>query len=233
MGHRTAKRVPLDFSWPQGTVWDGYTQPAWHYPPKCEACDGRGITTARLWVEHVAHLALIVDEDLERQERGRDLHPYMRDSGAVTFGTRPSSDYRAFSTGLAGREPRAFGHDAVDRWCATTALIRAAGLDPETWGICPDCGGEGENATPEQLAAREAWEPTEPPSGDGWQLWETTSEGSPASPVFASAEALADWCEDNATWFASYRWTREQWLASFNAGTTDVDSLLVVRGGAS
>lgn len=32
----------------------------------------------------------------------------------------------------------------------------------------------------------------EPPEGEGWQVWETVSEeGSPVSPVFATAEGLA------------------------------------------
>lgn len=33
----------------------------------------------------------------------------------------------------------------------------------------------------------------DPPAGDGWQLWETTTEGSPISPVFPTAEDLATW----------------------------------------
>lgn len=32
----------------------------------------------------------------------------------------------------------------------------------------------------------------EPPKGDGWQLWQTVSDG-PISPVFATPEALIDW----------------------------------------
>lgn len=31
----------------------------------------------------------------------------------------------------------------------------------------------------------------EPPSGEGWQVWETVSEGSPVTPVFPTAESLA------------------------------------------
>ena len=62
----------------------------------------------------------------------------------------------------------------------------------------------------------------------GYQLYETTSEGTPVSPVFATLEELAAYCGDPAndvTVFASMTWTAEQWLASFKAGTTDVDSL--------
>lgn len=32
----------------------------------------------------------------------------------------------------------------------------------------------------------------DPPAGDGWQLWETVSEGSPISPVFPTPEGLID-----------------------------------------
>lgn len=67
--------------------------------------------------------------------------------------------------------------------------------------------------------------------GDGWQLWETTSEGSPQSPVFATADELAEWAAHNATVFASVTATKAEWLKSFNAGDNrDVDSLLVQTG---
>lgn len=33
----------------------------------------------------------------------------------------------------------------------------------------------------------------DPPAGDGWQMWENTTEGSPLSPVFASSGELAAW----------------------------------------
>jgi hypothetical protein len=59
----------------------------------------------------------------------------------------------------------------------------------------------------------------------GYQLYETTSEGTPCSPVFGTLEELAAWCETGATVFASMTWTAGQWLASFRNETTDVDSL--------
>lgn len=59
----------------------------------------------------------------------------------------------------------------------------------------------------------------------GWQLYETTSEGTPVSPVFATLEELAAWCETGATVFADNRWTAAQWLASFKADSLDVMSL--------
>ncbi len=69
-------------------------------------------------------------------------------------------------------------------------LASASGVD----FVCPECNGEGATEAYEgQFAARDAWEPSDPPTGEGWQLWETVSEGSPVSPVFPDAEGLAQW----------------------------------------
>jgi hypothetical protein len=65
----------------------------------------------------------------------------------------------------------------------------------------------------------------------GFQLYETTTEGTPVSPVFATLEELAAWCEDGATVFADHRWTRDQWLASFRADSLGVDSLMTIGPG--
>ena len=44
-------------------------------------------------------------------------------------------------------------------------------------------------------------------------MWETTSEGSPMSPVFATPEELADWLsETGASLFGGTTAQRDQWL---------------------
>ena len=57
-----------------------------------------------------------------------------------------------------------------------------------------------------------------PPPGDGFQLWETTSEGSPTSPVFATLDDLCEWCTDNATTFANFTATKDEWRKMFDRG---------------
>lgn len=81
--------------------------------------------------------------------------------------------------------------------------------------VCSICDGYGSiERWPGQRAEAEAWERVEPPAGDGWQMWETTSEGSPISPVFETAEALADWlAESFVSMFGSTAATRQQWLS--------------------
>ena len=60
---------------------------------------------------------------------------------------------------------------------------------------------------------------TGPPKGDGWQMWETTSEGSPISPVCESPEALAKWLAgNNAPAFGRQTATYEQWLKMIQVG---------------
>lgn len=58
----------------------------------------------------------------------------------------------------------------------------------------------------------------EPPSGEGCQLWETTTEGSPISPVFETLEALCEWCAEHASVFANVKVSKEEWLRMLGDG---------------
>jgi hypothetical protein len=83
-----------------------------------------------------------------------------------------------------------FGHDSIN----ASVVIRARCEAADELVTCTNCDGHGTvEAYEGQRAEAEAWEATEPPEGDGWQLWETVSEGSPITPVFATAEELARW----------------------------------------
>lgn len=58
----------------------------------------------------------------------------------------------------------------------------------------------------------------EPPKGEGYQLWNTTSEGSPISPVFETLDKLCEWCEVNATTFGKFKATKEEWKEMLQDG---------------
>jgi hypothetical protein len=80
------------------------------------------------------------------------------------------------------------GHDGVNSWVCIRAECERQGV-PHT---CAVCDGEGCLWTsPEAKEAYETWKRIEPPTGDGFQIWETVSEGSPISPVFSTARDLA------------------------------------------
>ena len=52
-----------------------------------------------------------------------------------------------------------------------------------------------------------------------WMMYESTSEGTPISPAFATAEELARWLADTgASAMGSMTATYEQWLATCRAG---------------
>lgn len=90
-----------------------------------------------------------------------------------------------------------YGLDGINRWLLIRHRCELLGITVE----CATCKGHCDVATDEERAteeaASEAWEATDPPAGEGWQLWETVSEGSPISPVFDSAEGLAVWMTEN------------------------------------
>lgn len=83
-----------------------------------------------------------------------------------------------------------FGHDSSNCWYVVSAECRRLGIE-ET---CPVCEGEGYSYDPPAMRyLADTWKPIPPPVGEGWQLWETVSEGSPVSPVFATEETFADY----------------------------------------
>jgi hypothetical protein len=202
---REVRRVPLDFDWPKDKVWHGYLNP--HYR-KCPDC-ANGSTRSMEALLHLTHLLLIGGADSLKGS----LHPWLLDAGVRDVG----DTLHELTGGLAGRPPRnPFGHDSCDLWSAANKIVAAAGL-PKDWGTCKTCNGDA--VDPKVKAAYDAWKKTDPPTGDGWQMWETTSEGSPISPVFASPEELARWLADTgASTFGSDTTDCDTWLRMINVG---------------
>lgn len=91
------------------------------------------------------------------------------------------------------------GHDSINRWIVVGAELDRL-CQPK---YCATCDGKGDVGTEEQRAVYEAWEPTGPPAGEGWQLWETVSEGSPISPVFPDGDGLVHWLSTDYRWGAA------------------------------
>jgi hypothetical protein len=205
---RTLKRVPLDFAAPLNQVWEGYKNP--HYK-KCPDCK-HGQTPAREWLGSVVHMLLMIGS---ASIDDRPLHPWLA-SWEMRPDGKPTPDAAELTKGLAGRGPdRPFGHDAIDRWTAEAAIIKAAGLK-KSWGVCKTCKGDA--IDPSVRTAYNRWRSKEPPKGKGFQLWETTSEGSPVSPVFPSLDALCAWAADNASTFGSHKATAAEWKEMLDGG---------------
>jgi hypothetical protein len=94
-------------------------------------------------------------------------------------------------------------HDSYSAGCeGCKEFARLKGIPLASYG-CPDFSE----------FTKEYNKTVEPPEGEGYQLWETTSEGSPVSPVFKTLDELCEWCAENATTFADFKASKEQWLS--------------------
>jgi len=78
---------------------------------------------------------------------------------------------------------------------------------------------------PEVKEAYENWKSYEPPKGEGYQCWETTSEGSPISPVFKTFDELCEWLSNNLSGVTK-TFTKEDWKKALksNLPVTDMST---------
>jgi len=100
------------------------------------------------------------------------------------------------------------GHDAINQGVCVEGRCKRLGIKY----LCADCKGHGYTwPDPEVEKKYDDWKPEDPPAGEGYQLWEDTSEGSPISPVFKTLDELCEWAAKNATTFADFRASAEVW----------------------
>ena len=270
---RTLKRVPMDFTWPQGKTWGGYLNPFSGKSTPCDQCGGSGASPE---AEHLKDqwygnapfrpddrgskpLTIHTPEVRAFAERNCLSSPEYYDTDGKAVDREASrlismwnaqwchhlnaEDVRALIEGdrlydlthkfTAGKgwernsppntptpeEVNAwsiggFGHDSINQWIVVGAECKRLGHST----TCSKCAGEGSLWPSAEIQKQaEEWTKTEPPVGEGYQMWETTSEGSPQSPVFATMEELCAWCATGATTFGSSRATAEQWREMLDA----------------
>lgn len=133
-----------------------------------------------------------------------DVDALWEDERLRNFKEKPTADElnAAYMLGM--------GHDSINSWVCLDARLKREGIADKK--LCTYCGGEGQIwPSPEARKLYEEWKEYDPPTGDGFQLWENTSEGSPQTPVFETLDGLCSWCEDYATTFADFKATKEEW----------------------
>jgi hypothetical protein len=171
------------------------------------------------WSHHLTQAdvdALVADgrlQDFTRRPRTEEQARQLAEAGG--YWMRELNGYTPTADEVNDWSMRGMAHRAINQHVCVKARMKREGLGDDT---CARCGGDGTLwPTPEIEALHEAWERVEPPDGEGFQLWETTSEGSPSSPVFASMDALCAWCETNATTFGSHKTTAAEWRRMLDA----------------
>lgn len=231
---RELKRVPLDFDAPLNEIWKGYINP--HFKPCPEVATGKchnGLSCAGAWLDAISRFIAVIGQEATQNTPGMMNHfkrtgriyphPYLREwSQAPRIHNARRADLVSLDEELAGLIKKMAGGCDLGPMAGSSAgweirrtLLRSAGLDDE-WGICKVCNGEG--LDPATKEAYEGWKEEEPPEGEGFQLWETTSEGSPISPVFPSLDALCEWAEVHATTFGNFRATKDEWMKMLEGG---------------
>lgn len=108
--------------------------------------------------------------------------------------TKEPNGYHPTAAEVNAWARRGFGHDSIN----AHVCVRGRARRYRVAICCKTCHGSGHVANRSLSLRIHHWKPTDPPTGDGYQLWETVSEGSPISPVFSTPEALASWLVANS-----------------------------------
>ena len=228
---RELKRVSINFDWPLNIIWKGYLNP--YNPINCKLCEGSGYNpkTKKLSDDWYTYLRKDGEEGWGNHLEQEDVQALI-DAGRLWDFTRVpinkeqkkivkekikngGNSWLPFNNGYipTAKEVnewarKGFGHDSSNRWICVEARAKRLGF----YGLCKLCKGEGFywcDDKYEELSNE--WESIEPPNGEGYQLWENCSEGSPVSPVFKTLKKLCQWAENNATTFANFKATAAEW----------------------
>jgi len=225
------KRVLLNFDWPIYIVWKGYFNP--YRPTNCKLCDGSGYNpeTKKLSDDWYTHLRNDGKEGWSKYLEQEDVQALIDANRLWDFTRIPltleqegivkkriasgENSWLPFNNGYipSAKEvnewsKRGFGHDSLNHHICVEARAKRLGF----YGFCKLCKGKGHYWCDEKYEKlSEEWKPIDPPTGEGYQLWETTIDGSPISPVFKSLEKLCQWAAINATTFADFKATAKEW----------------------
>ena len=223
----------MDFDWPMKSVWKGYINPyhgsdcPWCYDKEQGRSDGlteKAREYQRKFYGYMNDWPYIGHPYKPMQRYCPMALPYKMERWEYDFIISDKNPCRdeIFPDGIPTYENvreyflknGTLGFDRV-QWLLVEEYCRLNNVP----SLCPHCDGDGVvwiNDEIKQL--HDNFERVEPPVGDGYQLWETTSEGSPVSPVFATFDELCEWCEKNAHTFASYTATKEEWKKMLDDG---------------
>lgn len=232
---RTCKRVPLDFSWPMKKLWIGYVNP--YRGVECPHCKN-GYSKEAQKIRDEVYRSGYDDEYLPNPYREgwrynpkQKIHNMTQDEVDYMMSCYSEDEKNRLMQNIVLPKfpdatkvtPEIFSYIALvspmfPHFNLDWELIKYHS-EKEGWdSSCPHCEGSGVlflNDEIKRLHEEFRWQ--EPPTGEGYQMWEDTSEGSPISPVFKTAEELAEYCErEGVSWFGGSTAKKEDWLRVIN-----------------
>lgn len=224
---REVRRVAVDFRWPIHRIWEGFITPP-ELTFTCPHCEGtcttpQGRALEKQWWQGNPPIrtSLTQDEVDMLVAEGRLMqftHQPIPGRGYVRLEpvVRPlAQEFNRWSVASAGS--LFAGLDSYDKTLVLQHRLEKMG--GQYW--CPHCKGKGILfPSPEAQQKYENWKQQQPSIGWGWQLWETVSEGSPVTPVFRTAEELAEYLakEDVRKEGGDYQRLYQNWLKLVHAG---------------
>lgn len=100
------------------------------------------------------------------------------------------------------------GHCSTNAYTIIKTYLDREGLPSQ----CSNCD-DGLIWDKEGKKLYDEWEDYDPPEGPGYQLWTTTNEGAPMTPVFKTPEELARYCVDHGVSSFGYQTEKyDTWL---------------------
>lgn len=231
---RIVKRVPLDFDWPLNKKWYGYINPV---PTiQCEACNGTSYNAAtnqlaQQWYCHDEEPEWIAVETYNGQmsrynNKSWRYHLTQDEVDALIKANRIDTRLRRFDfektltadevNEWAKRDP--FGHDGLNQFICVKVRATRLGF----YGLCKFCDDGLIWHSSEFAKLHCEFKKIEPPTGDGYQIW---NEEYPKSPVFKDPEDLATWCVGNISIFGSIYAPIDAWMKIVNNETVPIDLL--------
>lgn len=207
------KRVPLDFNWPIGKVWKGYTNP--YKSHKCQSCNGTGYNPAtkalgdtwynwRYQLTEIETKALLVE--------GRLL---VLTHTPIGTGGWKEKEPKYIPTAKEVNEwylSYPIGHDLINQSICVEARAKHLGI----YGVCEHCIDGRIWKSIEIKKLHDEWKRDDPPAGDGFQLWCNVTEGHPMTPVFAELDQLCEYCEkESMPAVGDLTLSKEKWMEFF------------------
>lgn len=210
---REIKRVPLDFDHPLDVTWPGFVNP---YPSReCSECEGSGYSPEAQKLQDEWYYGgdsgegwqhNLTQDEVDALVAENRLHNFTHQWLETQPGewkwvpNDPLIQPTAEQVNEWSRKDR-MGHDCLNQNVCIEARCKRLGYIL----MCSVCGGNGKVwSSPELKRLHEDWKEYEPPTGEGWQVWETVGEGSPITPVFATPEELARYLSE-----VGDEWTRK------------------------
>lgn len=227
---REIKRVALDFDYPiNKMIWKGYYNP--YRSLACGVCDGTGGSKENIKLNNEWYNGWCYNlnqDDIQALLKADRLWAFTRrplnEEHTTLVKKRMKEGHNSWLPFNNGYIPtpeevnnwakQGFGHDSANAFICIKAKLKKKNVPI----YCGTCNGDGEVWLNEEIKKlHDEWQEVEPPEGKGYQLWSTTSEGTPYSPVFEKPEDLARWLVDNNISSFGYNTeTYETWLDFIN-----------------